>query len=282
MRVTLGKKLGFGFGVILALMVFSAAMAYLQAASIRQSQNATFELRFPSIKASRSLQRDLNQTANKGRQTLLSAGEQTRKDEAKKSFDEAWDDVATDVAAMDALAPKWTLQANRDRLQDIKRELAGLRAVQETAMTHSGSGERDALAKAGDEFADHATSSLDVIKKILSAMEDSFVKLLDQNQEDIARANRALNLTMALSTLAALGIGISVAVFLSRGITTATQSILAQAEAIAEGDLTRNDLQVRSRDELGDLTEAINKMSSSLKRMILSITQNAVQVWRRK
>jgi methyl-accepting chemotaxis protein len=278
MRITLGKKLGFGFGVILALMVFSAAMAYLQAASIRQSQNATFELRFPSIKAVRSLQRDLNQTANKGRQTLLSAGDQTRRDEAKKLFDEAWDEVAADVATMDALAPKWTLQANRDRLQDLKKELSGLRAAQETAMAHSGSGERDVLVKAGNEFTDRATSSLDVIKKIMSAMEDSFVKLLDKNQEDIVLANRSLNLTMALSTLAALGVGIFVAVFLSRGIARATQSILAQAEAIAAGDLTRDDLEIRSRDELGDLTKAINKMSGSLQRMILAITQNAVQV----
>ena len=51
-----------------------------------------------------------------------------------------------------------------------------------------------------------------------------------------------------------------------------------QAEAIAAGDLTRDDLNVRSRDELGDLTTAINKMSGSLKHMILAITENAVHV----
>lgn len=30
MKLTLGKKLGLGFGVILALMVFSFAMSYLR------------------------------------------------------------------------------------------------------------------------------------------------------------------------------------------------------------------------------------------------------------
>ena len=63
--------------------------------------------------------------------------------------------------------------------------------------------------------------------------------------------SQSMNLTMAITTLAALGIGIFVAVFLSRGIAGATQSLLVQAEAIAAGDLTREDLRVRSQDELG-------------------------------
>ena len=42
--------------------------------------------------------------------------------------------------------------------------------------------------------------------------------------------------------------------------------------------MTRDDLKVRSQDELGDLTTAINKMSGSLKRMILAISENAMQV----
>ena len=32
MRFTLGRKLGLGFGVIVALMVFNAAMTYLKSA----------------------------------------------------------------------------------------------------------------------------------------------------------------------------------------------------------------------------------------------------------
>jgi methyl-accepting chemotaxis protein len=109
-------------------------------------------------------------------------------------------------------------------------------------------------------------------------MSDSFIGLLAENKEDLHAENRSLSLVILLATLLAMGSGISVAVLLSRNIAGATQSVLAQAEAIAAGDLTRDDLKVRSQDELGDLTVAINKMSGSLKRMILAITQNAVQV----
>jgi methyl-accepting chemotaxis protein len=278
MKLTLGKKLGVGFGVILALMVFSAAMSYLKSADIRQVQDTTLELRFPSVEVARKMQRDLNQTQNKSRQTILTGAESARTASAKKGFDGAWSDIEKDVADMDELAPKWPLQANRDQLAEVKQRLPLLRAAQEASVAHAGSGERDAVTKAGNENTEQATPINDAIKKSLGGMADSFNTLLAKNKEDLHAENRSLSLTMAVTTFAALGIGIFVAVFLSRGIAGATQSVLLQAEAIAAGDLTRDDLKVRSQDELGDLTTAINKMSGSLKRMIMAITENASQV----
>ncbi|MGA9554182.1 MAG: methyl-accepting chemotaxis protein, partial [Candidatus Sulfotelmatobacter sp.] len=89
---------------------------------------------------------------------------------------------------------------------------------------------------------------------------------------------RALILMMALTTLAALGMGSFVAVFLSRSVSVATQAVLAQAKAIAAGDLTGEELVVESQDELGELTAAINQMSGSLKRMIVAIMDNSAHV----
>jgi methyl-accepting chemotaxis protein len=278
MKLTLGKKLGLGFGVILALMVLSSTMTYIKSADIRQSDDTTFEVRIPQGESARELQRDLNQTASKGRQVVLAGTEPARREEAKKAFDASWDAVGKDIARLDELAPKWTLQANRDRLAELKQQLPLLRADEEAGMTHAAGSDRDAVIKAGDQFSDQAIPVNDAVKKLLGGMEDSFGTLLLKTKEDAHAANQSLILTMALTTFAALGIGILVAIFLSRGIAGATQSVLVQAEAIAAGDLTRDDLKVRSKDELGDLTSAINKMSGSLKRMILAITENAVRV----
>ena len=278
MKLTLGKKLGLGFAVILALMVFSSTMSYLKTTSIKQSQDITFELRYPTLETCRRLIGDMNQTQSKGRQVILAGAETARREAAEKLFEAAWNEIAREVTHLDEFAPKWSLQANRDRLAEAKQKITMLREVQESAMSHAASGERDAVVKAGSEFTDRATKISEDIKKSLADMADSFVELLDKNKEDLHAENRSLNLTMAVTTFAALGIGIFVAVFLSRGIAGAIQSVLVQAEAIAAGDLTRDDLKIRSQDELGDLTTAINKMSGSLKRMILAITENAMQV----
>jgi len=277
MKLTLGKKLGLGFGVILALMVLSATLTYVKSADIKQNEDGALDVRFPTLVTARELQRDMNGTTNKGREVIL-ATEPVRKEAAKKLFEGAWGAVEKDMAEIDELAPKWSLQSNRDLLAEVKQQLPLLRAAQEAAMNYAAGGERDAVIKAGHEYADHATPANEAIKKIVGTMTESFVTLVDKNKEDLKADNRSLNLTMAATTFAALGIGIFVAIFLSRGIAGATQSVLVQAEAIAAGDLTHDDLKVRSQDELGDLTTAINKMSSSLKSMIVAITENAEQV----
>jgi methyl-accepting chemotaxis protein len=278
MKLTLGKKLGLGFGVILALMVFSAAMSYVKSSSIKASQDITFEVRYPTLATCKDLQRELNQTQSKGRQIILAGTELARRDAGKKLFDGTWDDIGKDIARLDELAPEWTMQENRDRLAAMKPHLAELRAAQETAMNHAANGDKEAVIKGGNEFADQATPANEAIKVSLGGLAESFTEMIAKNKEDLHAENRSLTVTMAITTFLALGVGIFVAIFLSRSISGSTQAVLLQAEAIASGDLTRDDLKVRSHDELGDLTTAINKMSGSLKRMIMAITENSLHV----
>jgi methyl-accepting chemotaxis protein len=278
MKFTLGKKLGLGFGVVLALMMLSAVLTYEKTSSIKETQDRVVNVRVPTISALKDLQRDLNQTQSKGRQAILAGSESDRRETATKTYAANWDDVGKDVARLDELAPKWTLQENRDRLAEIKRELPTLRRVQEEAMRIAASGERDAVSRAGNDFADKATVATEALKKPLGDLADSLTALLRQSTDDLVSETHTMYLTLVLTTIAALLIGIFVALYLSRTISGTAQSILSHAEAIAAGDLTMEELQVLSADELGDLTTAINKMSASLKTTILVIAENVEKV----
>jgi len=278
MRLTLGRKLGLSFGVILTLIVVDTTLTYLQANAIKMSQDRAMEVSVPSLETCRNLQKDLNQTQSKGGQVILAGAEATRREAAKNLFDEAWGNLETDVARMDGLALQWAGQQNRDLLVEVKKQLPNLRHIQEQAMARAASGERTAIIRAGNEFADQATVIAEAIKKPLGDMAGTFAASLQKNQESLNSDTRLMNLTMGGTALAAVAVGIFVAVFLSRRISGATQSVLAQAQAIAAGDLTRDEIKIGSKDELGDLADAINKMSVSLKSMILAITENSVQV----
>jgi len=104
-------------------------------------------------------------------------------------------------------------------------------------------------------------------------------------QKDYAASQARIGASAVLgrrTTIAGLSITAVIALFLatylSRRITKPIQVALGRAEAIASGDLTGEEIAVASKDEIGDLTVAINQMSDSLKRMILAITESAVQV----
>jgi methyl-accepting chemotaxis protein len=259
-------------------MVLSTIITYLKAGTIQEAQDRAMGVRVPSITALKDLQRDLNQTQSKGRQAILAGTNRDRREAAKKIFDSAWNDVEKDVAKLVELSPAWILQANRDRLTETEHQLAGLREVQEAAIQRAASGKRNAVIKAGNDFADQATAKTEAIKKPLEEVADSFAKLLQESKEILDSGTRAMNRTMLGTTLAALAVGVFVAAFLSRGISTTTQSILVQAEAIAAGNLTRDELEAGSNDELGDLTKAINQMQKSLRGVIQSIASTADQV----
>jgi methyl-accepting chemotaxis protein len=278
MKLTLGKKLGLGFGVILVLMAISAAITLVKSADVTASQDRALDIGFPSLTATAKLLGDVNQTQSKGRQVILAGTQSARKAAATKLFEDGWGAVDKDIAALDELGPKWTLQSNRDHLAEIKEQLPGLRAVQQPAMDHADGSEHDTVVNAGNEFADQATTFAEKIKSAATDLQKSLTQLVEENKEQIRADNRSLNLTLAMATLAALAIGMFVAIFLSRRISGSVTSILEQADAIADGDLTRAHTKLTSADELGDLTTAVNKMQSKLRGVIESIGKNAQQV----
>jgi methyl-accepting chemotaxis protein len=278
MKWTLGKKLGLGFGLVLSLMVVSTALIYSKAGSIKETQERLQRVRVPSISMLGDLQRDLNQTMSKGRQATLAGSQTERWDAAKKLFDSSWQQIEQDVARLDELSPKWTRQENRDRLAETKTHLPTLRQAQEAAMAHARSGERDAVPRAGNEFSDQATPVNEAIKQPLGGMADSFSSLLKSDTEAINSQMDMMNLTLSVTTLLGLAIGIGVATFLARGISRSTRSILERTQAIAGGDLTQAEIELPGADELGDLARALHLMQTSLSKVIQSIRSTAEQV----
>jgi methyl-accepting chemotaxis protein len=277
-KLKIGQKLGLAFGAILALMLLSEVLSYSKANQISVDVDNTLRVPVPSVRSLTALQRDLNQSQNKGRQAILAGGETERKDAAMKLFAASWDSINENIASLDELAPLWTDPADRNELANIKAQVLKLRSIQEEQITLAGSGEKDAIVRAGNQFADKATAASEAVKIPLDGLVRTNERLVKQSTDSLAAANKQLVWTMLITTVAGLTIGIFVAVFMSRRMSTATQAVLAKAEAIAGGDLTMAELAILSGDEIGDLTRSINKMSASLKKMIMAISENAQQV----
>lgn len=278
MKLTIGRKLGLAFGIILFLMLISAVASSFKVNEIPQTELFTMEIRVPTIELLKNLQRDLNQSQNKGRQVVLAGTQSTKSADAKNSFDSAWNDLQKDLAGLEELAPRWIIIENRDHLARIKEQLPMLLRDQEAAMSVASGGDRDSIVKAGDEFTEKATSTTEEIKKSLGEIADTNDEALRKNTVDMFSATSSLIWTMWGTVLAALAFGCFVAVYLSRTISHAASSALGQAEAIAAGDLTGDEVERTSGDELGDLTAAMNKMQDNLKKMIIAVPENAQQV----
>ncbi|MBZ5642020.1 MAG: methyl-accepting chemotaxis protein [Acidobacteriia bacterium] len=113
--------------------------------------------------------------------------------------------------------------------------------------------------------------------------------LIDGLVNTLAKSTTAVQTRMAASStltqrwtiawgLIALVLALVAAGYLSRWITGGIRAALTRAEAIAEGDLTGEELAIGSQDELGELSAAFNTMQEKLRVMLATVAENARQV----
>jgi len=76
-----------------------------------------------------------------------------------------------------------------------------------------------------------------------------------------------INMTLLYGALIGAVIALLLGVFLSRTLTRPIRELTRATHAVSEGDLSQQ-VQVRSKDELGELAQAFNKMSAQLSRSV--------------
>jgi methyl-accepting chemotaxis protein len=273
-KFTLAKKLTFGFSIVLALMVVGAILSFIELEKIGNVEQQILGIRVPLIQRVRTLQDDMDYAGNKSRQAILAGTDPARKAEAQKAFDGAWERIDKSIAGINELIPRMK-QDNVERIIQVKKALPDLHTYQQRLIDVAAKGSKDAIIQAGNEYADKLTPILNTNTKLLAEMADSVNGYLEQDQQNLSAAMSTMSWTLGITTLAAIVVGVLSAFFLGRQIAGATSLVLTQAEAIASGDLTRDDIAVSSHDELGDLTTAVNKMKNNLRKLINSMANNA-------
>ena len=120
MRLTLGKKLGIGFGIIVLLIIAMSAVVYVKLAMMRDMSARIVQVRAPTVFTGSSLTIALTLTQKRADDVML-AGLDTPAvmEKTKKAMDESWQMTNKALADYEALSPKLTLQENRDRLAQV-------------------------------------------------------------------------------------------------------------------------------------------------------------------
>lgn len=107
------------------------------------------------------------------------------------------------------------------------------------------------------------------------AMEQYQMDLLNQSQvkqdEKLQYVQTMIIIAMAL----ALVIGIVLAYAITRMIARPVVQVAQAARRIAGGDLTQEDIQIRQKDEIGEMAQSFNDMKRQLRSLLQAIYQNA-------
>jgi len=278
MKLSLGQKIGAGFAIVLILMIFSSVLAHIKVTEMRTMESAILEVRIPSITTTSELLQNLELTQTRTRDIILVGQDRARADAARQSWQKQWELVNEESAGLKDLSTHFVVQENRERVEQVKEGLPALREAQTQIFELAAMGSPAALKQAVEVLYTSSKPKTDALKKELNDSTSSMKDLLKQNEGDLQSAGRSMTLSLAVSAALAVVTGIFIAVMMGRRISSATTAALRQAESIAAGDLTHEEVEIKSQDELGDLAKAINEMHANLRRIIQSIAENAQNV----
>lgn len=109
-------------------------------------------------------------------------------------------------------------------------------------------------------------------------MEDYHANLLKEAQTNTnARANTTLYTLMIVSVIAVI-LGVVIAYFVIRMFSRPIALVATGAKEIAQGNLTIDDLQISSKDELGQMAASFNEMKNNLRGLMQIIGTSAEQM----
>ena len=113
------------------------------------------------------------------------------------------------------------------------------------------------------------------IMEILTEMRASQDELLAKDDELLKEDAASMKFWMIVGTIFALIIGVVVSLFLSNAITGPLTKVVSRAKEIADGNLTTPDYTSSGKDELTELSVAINVMNNSLRDVLTSVGRSS-------
>jgi HAMP domain-containing protein len=264
MKLTIARKLTFGFGFLVLLLVI---IAVFSARSLNISERLTAELiEYQQIVQVANLCKEELMIGRVGVvQSYLTGtgGGLRRLDSSRKNYDKWW----LEVKGFGGISnPEMITQVEEAKVEYDRRLDLAVVAIEANP---------DALDRADPDVIDVINANLDFAEGYASSVMFPLLEsLYEQELRDLEdRAEVAQQRSNVMTTLAyifgavSVIVGAAAAFFISRGITRSTRELSEAADAISRGDLDVP-IQIKTGDEMEVLADSIERMRNSLRAAI--------------
>lgn len=131
--------------------------------------------------------------------------------------------------------------------------------------------------------------AIQIMEEQINPAKDEVMTTLDQLTEfqknmsassinDLSKVIRGTQTAIIVIGFIVLLGGVSIFLYLSRDITMRLKFVTKVAKDIASGNLAAKKIEIKSKDEIGQLSEAVNQMAENLKTVIGEVIQSADHV----
>ncbi|MCG7217252.1 HAMP domain-containing methyl-accepting chemotaxis protein [Paenibacillus mucilaginosus] len=279
--MTVGKKIFGGFALLLILLLVVGLFGVNQMNRLYKQAEEMNVSWMPGVSTSKEIESLTQEIVSKMFLVVVESDVQ-RATELTKQIDEHFKQIDTEMAAYEATILDELYPEDRHNFEELKKEISGLKAAIEEnkklaadvnleAGVGSRIGEVNNMIKS---LTDRLRASNEILDKVTKFNDDGAVRLAKLAAETNESARGVIFTVIA----AAILIGLVMAYLIARNI---SRPMIQASEAlgrVAAGDLTVEPLKVKSRDEIGQLAEAFNRMTADMNAMVSQIKVSSEMV----
>jgi methyl-accepting chemotaxis protein len=258
--IRIGQRLTIGFGLVITLLVLLAALALIRIQSLSGDLTSLVDETYPRTVMANRMKADLNEVSRSMLSTLVMSdegqikGELANIDKFAKQTDLHLAELQKAVTDEEGRKLLATISKFHEKAKKSQKAVVGMisEGLKEDAMTKF-------------LFSVRPTHT-----KYFEAL-DQLVALQNQHMEaagaQSSRQAKSTALFILALAIAAAVISVVVATLATRSITRPLNRAVRIAQQVAKGDLSSH-IQSRSKDETGQLMQALGEMNLSLQRIV--------------
>jgi methyl-accepting chemotaxis protein len=260
-------KLGVGFGVVLLVVITMGVISYM---SVEKLSDLSA---FAAKKADgRFLSVSIDSLAS-GQKAEYRTFLLTDEEGQMAKYAESGRILAEDL---DKLEATLSTEKGHELVSHLRQTLdSNHQMIERVVQLHRSGKRQEAIALMSDAQSEATRADLNDTLKELIALQ---VKLKETAlAEQKATESRTMTLVVSLA-LAGMVVGVVVALFTGRSVANSISAMATVLQEIAGNNLAVDDLEVTSKDEIGNAATAMNGMKNNLRKIIQSIAGTAEHV----
>ncbi|MBF0559161.1 MAG: methyl-accepting chemotaxis protein [Nitrospirae bacterium] len=279
MKLNIRNKLLLGFALVLILMIIIGAYSY--------STSQTIETQTLSMNKSASMNIDIVENlklASIQVQQFLTDASLTGDDDSFKQADEwavKFRGYVSDMPQKCRLCHEAVFRNNKQAMPDVDAKIKNLSLAFEEYYA-TGKKMADAYKSQGKEAGNiimhDFDKKVDVINQELDARTKMGEKHYRRAWADVTQSTGTAKKVVLAVSFAAIIVGVFSAFSLASKIEQPISKVVALSNQIADKDLTAEDLDIRTHDEMSTLAKSLNKMKASLRDMMGKISSSSKRV----
>ncbi len=260
---SVSKKLLFTFTTIAVIFIIAVSVGLFSIFSIMQNFTAFHDTSYVSVKQVIGIRRDLHEL-EKGLLLVITSDTSSDEQKYEQTANDAATQVGEEITVLDTLVPE-----NAEQLDALHQKIEQGASVRQQILDLMKNNKKDeALKVYREQYAPLAQEMRD----LSSAIESDVSARAEASYSSSTTAATIGFIVAVAASVVALGVTISLCVYIVRSITKPVQQIEKATKELANGNFSV-EVDYQSRDELGSLAQSTRMLVANLKKYVGNIDE---------